>query len=131
MSMKTMIAVALGAALIAGPALAQATPPASPSPASPPASTTDSQTAPAASRDGARPGRGAYIKMEAPGGAEITVRCADGESTKACADTVLQLVERTRSMSGERRRDWDRDGRSESRSDEYRPYRGGERNRDY
>ncbi len=131
-----LVLAALGAALIAGPALAQSTPPASPAPASPPASTADSQTAPAsASREGARPGRGAYIKMQGPGGSEITVRCADGESTRACAEVVGQLIERARTSSAERRRDWGGD-RDSTRSGEMRGggegrgYRG-ERDRDF
>ncbi len=106
--MKTL-AAAFALALIAGPALAQATPPASPS-ASPATTTSDNQSAATPTRDG-RPGRGAFIKMQAPGGAEISVRCADGDTTRACADVVLQLLERAKSAASERRRDWggDRD----------------------
>jgi hypothetical protein len=132
--MKLVLA-AFGAALIAAPALAQSTPPASPAPSSPPANTADSQTAPASvSRDG-RLGRGAYIKMQGPGGSEITVRCADGESTRACAEVVGQLIERARTSSAERRRDWGGD-RDSTRSGEMRGggegrgYRG-ERDRDF
>ena len=137
-----LIFAAFGAALIAGPALAQATPPASPAPSSPPASMADSQTAPSpASRDGGRPGRGAYIKMQGPGGSEITVRCADGESTRACAEIVGQLIERARTSSADRRRDWggDRDstrggemrGGGDARSgSDTRSYRS-ERDRDF
>lgn len=113
------IALAFAAALVAGQALAQPAPPATP-PVSPPpgAPSADNPTPPPPPRDG-RPGRGAFIKMQAPGGAEISVRCADGDSTRACADIVVQLLERTRSSSGERRRDWsDRGGDMGS-------YRGG------
>jgi hypothetical protein len=121
--MKTL-AAAFALALLAGPAFAQATPPAGSSPPSPSASTTDSQTAPAGGRDGMRHGRGAYIKMQGPGGAEVAVRCADGETTRACADVVLQLLDRARSGSSERRRDFDRDSRNDD-------MRGGYRGRDY
>ncbi|MGA0597196.1 hypothetical protein [Enterovirga sp. CN4-39] len=104
--MKTL-AAALVAALLAGAAQAQPAPP-PPGPGAPPPPPGDNQGPPPGPRDG-RPGRGAFIKLEAPGGAEIAVRCADGESTRACMDVVVQLLERTRSMHGDRRRDWDRD----------------------
>ncbi|NNM71518.1 hypothetical protein [Enterovirga aerilata] len=105
------LAAALAAAvtLIAGSAWAQATPPAAASPSSPPASTAESQTAPAQMRETGRPGRGAHIKIDGPGGVEVSIRCADGETTRACADIAIQLMERARSVSSERRRDWDRD----------------------
>ena len=117
--MKFVLA-ALGAALIAGPAFAQATPPAPPAPPSPPTNMADGQTAPApGGHEHARPGRGAYIKMQGPGGSEITVRCADGESTRACAEVVGQLIERARTSSADRRRDWSGD-RDNTRSSEMR-----------
>ena len=118
--MKTM-AAALAATLIATPVLAQATPPASQS--APAATPSENQSAGTSSRDTGRTGRGAYIKMQGPNGSEITVRCADGDTTRACADVVMQLVDRARNMSSERRRDWDRD-RSGGEM------RGGERDRD-
>jgi uncharacterized protein YdeI (BOF family) len=134
--MKTL-AAAFALALLSGPALAQATPPAStPSPSTAPTTTTatENQSAATSTRDG-RPGRGAYIKMQGPGGSEITVRCADGESTRACAEVVGQLIERARTSSAERRRDWGGD-RDSTRSGEMRGggegrgYRG-ERDRDF
>ena len=121
------VAAAFALVLLAGPALAQATPPAQSSSPSPSASTTDSQTAPTTGRDARGHGRGAYIKMEGPGGSEVTVRCADGETTRACAEVVLQLVERARGGGSERHRDLDRDrDRDRDRSDEMRGYRGRE-----
>ena len=132
--MKTLAAVC-AAMLIASPVLAQATPPASTSPSSPTSSapattTTESQNAATSTRDG-RPGRGASIKMQSPGGAEISVRCADGDTTRACADVVLQLLERSRGIASERRRDWsgDRDGTHGMMRDNYRD-RDRERDRD-
>lgn len=56
----------------------------------------------------ARHGHGASIRIKAPHGAEITVRCADGDTTRMCADVVNGLVDRL--MSGhERRREAGRD----------------------
>ncbi len=116
-------AAALAATLIATPVLAQATPPAagtSPSPS-------DNQSA-TTSRDAgfgntARSGRGAYIKLEGPQGGEITIRCADGETTRACADIAMQLMDRARSAGSDYRRDRD------TRGGDY--YRDRDRGRDY
>lgn len=119
--MKLAAAAAVSALFIAGPALAQTTPPAAATPPSPAVGTTDSQTAPARDQ-AARSGRGAHIKVEAPGGAEISVRCADGETTRACADVVVQLLERTRSVKDGQRQDLDgdRDRRDDRRDNEWR-----------
>ena len=118
-----VLAAAFAASLVAGSAYAQATPPASPS--TPPSSTAAPSSSVidvgsagtssnrAADNQGMRPGgHGAFIRMRGPGGVHVAVRCADGESTRACAETVMQLVERSRGMSGgggDRRRDWDDD----------------------
>ena len=133
--MKTF-AIACAVTLAATPVLAQATPPAgsgtaSPAPVTPSSDTSGTSATAGEHRGESRPGRGAYIKMQGPGGSEITVRCADGESTRACADVVMQLVERSRTASADRRRDWDRD--RDTRSDSTRgssAYRG-ERDRDF
>jgi hypothetical protein len=118
--MKTL-AAALAATLLATPVLAQATPPAAGSSPSP----SDNQSA-TTSRDAgfgntARSGRGAYIKLEGPQGGEITIRCADGETTRACADIAMQLMDRARSMGSDNRRD--------TRGGDY--YRDRDRGRDY
>jgi hypothetical protein len=121
--MKTL-AAALAATLLATPALAQATPPAAGSSPSP----SDNQSAATTSRDAgfgntARSGRGAYIKLEGPQGGEITIRCADGETTRACADIAMQLMDRARGMGSDNRRD------RETRGGDY--YRDRDRGRDY
>ena len=48
-------------------------------------------------------GHGAFIKLKGPGGAEIAVRCADGEPTGACAGIVERLMNRVAQMRMERR----------------------------
>ena len=124
-----ILAAAFAASLVAGSAYAQATPPAQTTP--PPAGSptelgaSGSATNRAAESPGMRTGgRGAFIRMRGPGGSHVAVRCADGESTRTCAETVMQLVERTRGMSGDRRRDWDDDeprggGRDRHRGRDY------------
>ena len=125
-----VIAAAFAASLIAGSAYAQATPPAQTTtpPASPPPTELGGSGAAsnrAAETQTTRPGgRGAFIKMRGPGGSHVAVRCADGESTRTCAETVMMLVERTRGTSGDRRRDWDDD-------DDGRGGRERHRGRDY
>ena len=98
---------------LTAPALAQVTPPSQPAPPSP--ATADAPSSPTISRTG----RGAFIKMQGPGGTEIAVRCADGETTRACADVVTQLLDRVRGAAPERRRDMDRGERGD-RGGEYR-----------
>jgi hypothetical protein len=117
-------AAALAATLIATPVLAQATPPAagtSPSPSDNQSAATNTRDA--GFRDTARSGRGAYIKLEGPQGGEITIRCADGETTRACADIAIQLMDRARSAGSDYRRDRD------TRGGDY--YRDRDRGRDY
>lgn len=99
------VVVALALCVFSGPVLAQTTSPSSPSP--PPAGPSrDTPPPPPPAGPTGGHGRGAFIKMQGHG-AEIAVRCADGDSTKACADVVMQLLDRAR--SGDRSRDMDRD----------------------
>lgn len=118
---KTLL-VGLSAALLL-PAVASAQTPPAPSASSP--STNVDRGPPPPPRDGMGPrGHGAFIKLRGPGGAEIMVRCADGETTRDCADVASQLLEKAkastseRSMSGggwhdegDRGGRWDREGR--------------------
>ena len=117
------VVTALALSALSTPVLAQATPPGPPAPSSSTATSTDTSSGP--SMTGRLGGRGAFIKMQGPGGAEVMVRCADGESTRACADVVMQLLEKVRGAGPERRRDMDRGERGD---------RGGEsrfRDREY
>lgn len=131
--MKYVVA-AFALSLLSTPVLAQATtqPPASPTTSS----STDQGSAAAKSGLEAhanRTGRGAYIKMEGRDGAEITVRCADGETTRACADVVTQLLDKARSGAADRRGSSDRgsdmDHRGDNDRDDHRGFRS--RERDY
>lgn len=124
-----ILAAALAASLVAGSAYAQATPPAqtaTPSPTPIELGASGSASNRAADTQMMRPGaRGAFISLRGHGGIRLTVRCADGETTRACAETVMQLMERSRSMAGDRRRDWDDDddsrggGRERGRGRDY------------
>lgn len=67
--------------------------------------------------------RAAEIRIERPD-LSLSVRCGDGESTKSCSETVLQLMEKlaaTPVASGKgdrddrRRREWDGDHRDRDR----------------
>lgn len=87
-------------ALASGAALAQApTPPTqlAPPPAPPPA--TAEPTPPAPPK-----GPAAWIRIKAPSGAEITLRCTEGETTRACAEIANGLAEKLMG-GGERRRE--------------------------
>lgn len=60
---------------------------------------------------------GPSIRMKGPGGAEVSMRCAAGESSRTCAEVVGQLLERAMASRADRRRDDDDDG---PRRDRYR-----------
>jgi hypothetical protein len=110
--------------LSAAPALAQAPSPPPPAPGSPPP-----PHAAGPGEAGPRGGRGAFIKLRSPEGAEVSVRCSDGDSTSECVELVGKLLERAKAMrpSGDDRRGggrdddrdrndrWERDGRYRDR----------------
>jgi hypothetical protein len=95
------------------------------SPPSPP-TTSQNQDRPTPAPATGQGGRGAYFKVERPD-LELTVRCADGDTTRACGEMVSQMIEKLSAMpSGDRARDRGRDddGR-DGRSDRGRYDRGG------
>lgn len=131
----TRILLAAAFLLAAGTASAQTpTTPADPAKPSIPAAGATPTASP--NGDGPRAGekegrveRGAFIKIRRAG-MSVAVRCADGESTKTCGETVMQLVEKLAAQGGGERKT-SRDDRDDRDDDDDRPrYRDRDRDRD-
>ncbi len=125
--MKSIL-IASVALLAAAPALAQPTPP--PPGAPPPAGPGAAPPPPPAMPRPPGPPMGSFgpmIELTGPHGASIKVRCARDESTKACADTVGELLGRVSGMMSATRdtgRTYERDqGRGDQTDDYDRPRR--------
>jgi hypothetical protein len=115
--------IALAATLTFAAVLSAA---AQPAPTPPPAGTTQNQDRPAPAPATGQQGRGAYFKVQRPD-LELTVRCADGDTTRACGEMVSQMIEKLSAMpAGDRARERGRDDEGrDGRSDRGRYDRGG------
>ena len=120
------------AAFLSTSAFAQAPtsppPTASPTPSTPSSPSTSPTSASKDRSGGDDGGYGAWIELKGPNGAEISVRCAEGETTDQCMESVGKLIDKVKSMrpddrmersgrgdEGDRRGDWDRGERPRGR----------------